>query len=121
LKRWIYIFLLIVTGSTLPVALHAQTFKVNLSPKHLAKLNTGKSAHEKLKMYRKFYSKDSTQQMKKHSKFYQNKFDSVSRANRKQERFERRAARKGIKSPFDTIAFVKTVCGFASPRFRFNR
>ena len=58
-------------------------------------------------MYRKFYSKDSAQQMKKHNKFYQHKFDSVSRANRKNEKLQRRAARKGIKTPFDTVALLK--------------
>lgn len=86
---------------------HAQTFKVNISPKHVAKIDKGKSARDKLKKYRKYYSKDSAKQMRKQDKKLDKKSDSLAGVQRKQQRKERIAARKGIIAPLDTASFLQ--------------
>ncbi|MFM7855386.1 MAG: hypothetical protein ACKO96_26535, partial [Flammeovirgaceae bacterium] len=85
---------------------HSQTFKVNLSPKHVAKINDGKSAREKLKKYRKYFSKDSAQQMRQLNKRLQKKADSITRAMVKKEKLRMLAEKRGIKLPADTLAIM---------------
>jgi hypothetical protein len=85
---------------------HAQNFKVNLSPKHILKINKGKSAHEKLKKYRKYFSKDSARQMKKLSKYYQKKSDSITRAMVKQKKLRELAEKSRVKLPADTLSIL---------------
>lgn len=113
MKYRVYSIIIILTGSLLLTTYgYAQTFKVNLSPKHLSKIESGKSAREKLKKYRKFFSKDSAKQMKKHEKYYSKKSDSITRAVTKEEKQKRRAERKGIKTPIDTLEFLKQYADF---------
>jgi len=87
--------------------LHAQSFKVNLSPKSLTKIQKGKTAFGKLKRYHKAYSKDSARQMKKLSKQYKKKTDSISRTIAKEEKMYALMRKKGIKIPTDTLAVLK--------------
>jgi hypothetical protein len=85
----------------------AQTFKVNLSSKHITKINDGKSAREKLKKYRKFFSKDSAKQMKKLNKQLQRKYDSSTRVMLKEQKLARLMKKKGIKPTIDTLEVLK--------------
>jgi hypothetical protein len=108
LNHKLYILLIIIICSCLQVHFtYAQNFKVNLSPKHLAKINEGKSAHEKLKKYRKFFSKDSAKQMKKLNKQLQRKYDSSTRVMLKEQKLTQLMEKKGIKPPIDTLEVLK--------------
>jgi hypothetical protein len=107
LNHKLYILSTIIACSFLQVHFtHAQTFKVNLSSKHISKINEGKSAREKLKKYRKFYSKDSAKQMKKLNKQLQKKADSITRTMVKKEKLRMLAEKQGIKLPADTLAIL---------------
>jgi hypothetical protein len=66
--------------------LSAQIFKVDLSKKNLAKIEKGKTAFDKLKRYRKAYSHDSLKKIKKISKLYHKKMDSLARVSAKEEK-----------------------------------
>lgn len=99
--------LLLASFISLPSGLFAQTFKVNLSAKSLAKIQKGKSAYDKLKRYRKAYGKDSAKQMKKISRFYEKKMDSLAQATKREEKLIARMRKKGIRHPLDTLAFLK--------------
>jgi hypothetical protein len=104
----LYILLIILTCSFLQVQFtYAQTFKVSLSPKHLTKINEGKSAREKLKKYRKFFSKDSAKQMRKLNKQLQRKYDSSIRVMLKEQKLAKLMEKRGIKLPIDTIEVLK--------------
>jgi hypothetical protein len=92
----------------------AQTFKVDLSPKHVARINEGKSAREKLKKYRKYFSKDSAQQMKMLNKQLQKKADSITRAMVKKEKLRLLAEKQGIKLPADTLAILNQYAALLS-------
>lgn len=50
-----------------------------LSAKHIEKVETAKSARDKLKRYKKFYSKDSSAIIKEAEQYWKHKFDSVSK------------------------------------------
>lgn len=84
----------------------AQSFNVNLSPKHVAKINQAKSGQKKLAEYRKYFSKDSARQSRKENKTFRKRFDSLARANRKNEKLQHLAEKNGVKSPIDTLAFL---------------
>lgn len=49
-----------------------------LSAKHIEKVESAKSARDKLKRYKKFYSKDSTAILKEAEKYWRHKFDSIT-------------------------------------------
>jgi hypothetical protein len=77
----------------------------------MAKVDKGKSALERLKKYRKFYSKDSARQLRKLDKYYDRKTDSLTKVNRKQQRLCDLARRKGLPCAADTLKQLK---GYAS-------
>lgn len=79
--------------------LSAQNFNVNLSPKHLKKLQTYQSGHKRLKQYYKFYRKDSLNLSKDQNKKYKRELDSTYRAERKRDKLQRRLSRRGLKLP----------------------
>jgi hypothetical protein len=108
LKGKLYILFIALTCAVLQGQYsYAQSFKVNLSPKHLAKINEGKSAREKLKKYKKFFSRDSARQMKKLNKYYQKKYDSSTKAILNQQKLAKLMEKRGIKPPIDTLAILK--------------
>jgi hypothetical protein len=84
-------------------SLNAQTFKVSLSPKHQSKVSKGKTVAQRLKTYRKLYSKDSARQIRKLDKMYQKKSDSLFKANRREERLCNLARMKGLPCRKDTL------------------
>lgn len=75
----------------------AQSFSINLSPKHLSKIEKGKTVNSRLKRYHKFYRRDSTRQIRKLNKLYDRRMDSTYRAFRKEEKLRRLAERRGLK------------------------
>ena len=85
---------------------YAQTFKFNLSPRHLAKIEKGKSAQQKLKAYRKFMHKDSARHLRKLNKYWQKKWDSIARVTVKKEKLARLAKKSGLKLPIDTTGLL---------------
>ena len=105
--KFFFLSVLIAFGFAQIKVCYAQTFKVTLSPKHVAKINAGKSATVKLKKYRKYYSKDSAKQMKKLNKQLQHKYDSSTRAMLKEQKLARLMEKKGIKPPIDTLEILK--------------
>jgi hypothetical protein len=102
-----FVVLLLTIFIFLSSGLFAQTFKVNLSAKNLAKIQKGKSAYDKLKRYRKAYSKDSAKQLKKISRMYERRMDSLARVADQEEKLIKRMRKKGIRQPLDTLAFLK--------------
>ena len=61
----------------------AQDFDVNLSKKHLKKIENAKDARSKLQKYRKYYTKDSLKAAKRMRKYWRQKSDSLTKAMRK--------------------------------------
>jgi hypothetical protein len=92
----------------LPGILAAQNVSINLSPKHANKLNTYKSGHKRLVKYYKFYKKDSTRFMKKQERHYKKTLDSAYRAERKDEKFRAKMAKRGIVLPDKRLATADT-------------
>ena len=110
LKRQMYLVTIIAIftcGALQVKILRAQTFKVNLSPRHLTKINEGKSAHDKLKKYRKYFSRDSAKQLKKLNKQLARKYDSTTRVMLKQQQLAKMMEKKGIKPVIDTLEVLK--------------
>ncbi len=62
----------------------AQTLNVQLSEKHLNKIEKAEDGRTKLKKYRKFYSKDSLKQAKRLKKYWKQKSDSLAKAKRRE-------------------------------------
>lgn len=93
---------------------YAQNFNINLSPKHLTKINESKSAHQKLKKYKKFYSRDSARQLKKLNAFYKRKYDSTNRALLKEQKFTRLLEKKGFKPPIDSVEILNQYAALLS-------
>jgi hypothetical protein len=85
----------------------AQSFKINLSAKHIAKIEKVKTAPQKLKKYHKYYTKDSARQMHKLSKRWQKKADSLTRAMVATEKLRHYREKMGIKEPIDTLAVLE--------------
>ena len=86
---------------------HAQTFHVNLSPKHVSKINSAKSGYERLKKYRKFYSRDSTKHLRTLNKQLRRKSDSITRSVVRSRKLEDEMGRKGLRLPTDTVALLR--------------
>ena len=87
--------------------LFAQNFKINLSPRHVAKVEQLKTAQGKLTKYRKYFSKDSARHMKKMAKVYQTKSDSITKVMVAKEKLRQWREKKGIKEPIDTLALLE--------------
>ncbi len=79
--------------------LSAQNFSVNLSQKHLTKLERYKSGHKRLKQYYKFYRKDSIEHRRRQNRKFRNELDSDHRGRLKNDKLRRRLAREGITWP----------------------
>ncbi|HEV8515837.1 MAG TPA: hypothetical protein VGQ59_21295 [Cyclobacteriaceae bacterium] len=105
-KKYFYLSLLVILF-LFASNLSAQVFKVDLSKKNLAKIEKGKSAFDKLKRYHKAYSQDSLKKIKKISKIYHKKMDSLARTSAKEEKLIATKRKKGIRIPLDTLAFLK--------------
>lgn len=86
---------------------YAQTFKVNLSPKHLAKVNSITSGEKQLKKYKKLFSRDSNRQTKKQNKLLHRKLDSINKVSDAKMKLRLLAEKKGINLPMDTLAMLQ--------------
>ncbi|WP_456458463.1 hypothetical protein [Reichenbachiella sp.] len=75
---WLSAFLVcaIVIGES-----HAQSFRMNLSPKHQKKLNNTKDYRKKLTRYHKYYAQDSTALKKAEKRNYKKKLDSLAQVD----------------------------------------
>ena len=62
-----------------------QDLAVNLSEKHLKKIESTKDARSKLQKYRKYYTKDSLKAAKRMLKYWRQKSDSLTKAMRKEK------------------------------------
>lgn len=102
-----YIHIVFILFAFTANEVNGQSFKVTLSPKHLAKVDKGKTVHQRLKKYRKLYSKDSARQIKKLDKYYDKKTDSLSKVLRKERRLCELARKKGLPCSSDTLKQVK--------------
>src|SRR6478752_4500909 len=100
-KKYFYLFLPAILFLFAP-NLSAQIFKVDLSKKNLTKIEKGRTAFDKLKRYRKAYSQDSLKKIKKISKIYHKKMDSLAHASAKEEKLLATMRKKGIGIPLDT-------------------
>lgn len=70
---------LIVAVTQLSVA--QLPFTVSLSQKHISKIEQVKTGKEKLRLYRKYYQRDSVSQAKQYKKLLKEKYDSLLRAH----------------------------------------
>jgi capsular polysaccharide biosynthesis protein len=96
-RRWQMAFAMAIVFLLKIEVSYTQTFNVNLSSKHLTKINESKSAHQRLKKYKKYYSRDSARQLKKLNAFYKRKYDSTNRTLLKEQKFTRLLEKKGFK------------------------
>jgi hypothetical protein len=106
LRYTFYIFSITIACLIQAPDCFAQTLKVNLSPKHLSKINESKSAYQKLKKYKKFYSRDSAKQLKKLNRFYKKKYDSTTRALLREQKLAKFFEKKGFKPPIDSVEIL---------------
>ncbi len=79
-----------------PSNLVAQSFKVNLSPKHEQKLSAVKSGHQRMMRYYKFYKKDSAKHFKAWGKAAKRYQDSLFRTQLGTEKLKAELAKRGI-------------------------
>jgi hypothetical protein len=79
-----------------PSILFAQSFKVNISPKHQQKLSAIKSGHQRMMRYYKFYKKDSAKHSKAWSKSAKRYQDSLLRTQLGTEKLKVELAKRGI-------------------------
>lgn len=100
-----FVFLLIILMCIVNVVF-AQTFKVNLSSKQLAKIEKAKQATKKLKRYHKYFKRDSARHMREINRFWQKKSDSITKAMLTQEKQKLYREKMGIKDPIDTLAIL---------------
>lgn len=82
----------------------SQTLNINLSPNHAQKLSTIKSGHKRLVKFYKFYKKDSVKHFKKQDRHYRKLIDSAYRAEIKQERLNKKLAKRGVIIPSCQLA-----------------
>lgn len=76
-------------------------FKVNLSQKHLNKVEKAKNGRNRLKKYRKLYTKDSTKAAKRYDKMMDKKLDSLHNAYKQKGKL----AFDTLDMPFDTSGY----------------
>jgi hypothetical protein len=85
----------------------SQVLKFNLSSKHITRIEHVKSANKKLAKYRKYFSKDSASQMKRLTKVYRRKLDSIGRHYAAAEKLRLWREKRGIKESIDTLALLQ--------------
>ena len=86
----------------------AQSFKINLSPKHDQKLSAIKSGHKRIVKYHKYVSRDSAKDAKQSKKLSNRESDSLRKADRKQKRALRQLTKQGLGEQ-DQIAVVDSL------------